>query len=177
MQYYRELDLDNLDILIEKSLAYVKPVMNDVNSLHVGNWYSLDRVQLFAACPELEYAFIKYDLICNYAVAFIESRFGYLNPHIDADHHPTARINLPLLNCKNTRTEFFSNVRTERYEKTGPIAIINSDYILEDSFELVKATVIRVKEAHRVVIPKHNPIPRISLTLAFNKDPVFLLEQ
>jgi hypothetical protein len=177
MRYFRELELDNLDILIEKSLAHVKMLYDVYNGKQT--WNMLDYPQLLVACPELETAFLKYGLICNYAAIIMISKSGYYPPpHVDGKKFATARINLPLLNCKNTRTEFFSNVQVRSSDVHGLsyYVAINTDYVLEDYFELSKATVLRVKEPHRVTVPNNNPVPRIALTLGFDKDPIFLLD-
>lgn len=172
MRYYKEIDLDNLDVIIEKCLAYVK---REETLSHA--WNKLNEKALFNACPELQLSFSKYDLICNYAAVVMVGPGSFPPPHVDGKQFASARINLPLMNCKGTRTEFFSNVRIEPSDAYGLsyYIVTNTDYVLEDSFELSKATVMRVKEPHRVAVPL-NGYRRLSLTLGFDKDPIFLLE-
>ena len=50
------------------------------------------------------------------------------------------------------------------------------DHILVDRVEITQATIIRTKVLHSVDLPIDNPVPRITLTLGFDKDPVFLLD-
>ena len=92
--------------------------------------------------------------------------------------YPLARINIPLLNCNNSYTEFYENVITTDWinPDTGIISyrVANNDYKLADRVELTQATVLRVSEAHKVHIDEA-VVPRIALTLGFYPNPIFLL--
>jgi hypothetical protein len=101
--------------------------------------------------------------------------------HIHKDSDPSStRVNFPILNCKGTITNFYKNVIFKKYTNpvTGVISypVTNTDYELVDNFETKTATLIRVHEAHNVVVPKNLPVPRITMTVGFNKDPVFLFD-
>lgn len=176
MRYYRELDLPNFDVIVEKCLAFVKNI-DEVYQRQRHTWNHLDHLSLMKACPELVCDVGQFGLECTYAAAYVVIGAGpyYPRPHIDAPTFSLARINFPLLNCQNTFTEFFSNVQAIKTGADYSIAV-NDDYVLEDRIELVKATVLRVQEGHRVTKPAGNPVPRITLTLDFQTDPVFLLE-
>lgn len=178
MRYFREIDLPDVDTIIAKSLAYIK-TLDGVATGKYGTWNSFDPQGLLTACPELVTSFEYYGLRCTYAATFVTTGPTVtprkLIPHIDNAKFSSARINLPLLNCKNTRTEFFSNAVSVLTDE-GWRMVTNTDYVLEAYMELSKATVVRVHEPHRVVVPAGNPVPRVALTLDFDKDPVFLLE-
>ena len=142
------------------------------------SWYDLNLLSLIKECPEIIVAFNKYELKPIMAAVYIMYNYTHTSIHID-DFLPNARINLPLLNCKNTYTNFYES-------KVEPVKWINpnsgvvsytaeGDYTLVDRVEIEQATIIRTNVFHSVDLPIGNPVPRITLTLAFDKDPVFLL--
>lgn len=150
------------------------------NRLLNASWYNLNLEILKEVCPEIKVAFNKYELTPTIAAVYIMYNTTHTSIHIDG-FLPRARINLPLLNCKNTYTNFYKN-------KAGPIKWINpesgkvsytavSDSILVDRVEIKQATIIRTNVFHSVDLPIDNPVPRITLTLGFDKDPVFLLDK
>ena len=180
MIYYKPIELDYYDIIVGKCLAYVKTIDTAYNRmLPRASWYDLDLRALIRECPELILAFKKYDLRPIMAAIFIMYDRAHTSIHVDVFPSQT-RINLPLLNCKNTYTNFYES-------KNEPIKWINpdsgvisfnvvGDYKLVDRVELTQATVIRTKALHSVDLPIGNPVPRITLTLGFDKDPVYLLD-
>jgi hypothetical protein len=92
-----------------------------------------------------------------------------------------ARINLPLLNCDNTFTHFYSGYELKKWTNpdTGiySYSIINQDEVkLAATVEMKKATVVRIIEPHNVELPPNNPVPRITLSLRFDRDLGFLLD-
>ena len=167
--------VSNFDLIVEKSLAFVKS-LDGVYNHSKGTWNNLDHIRLLAECPELVQAFGEYGMTCTYAAAVVVNA-PYRPPcHVDNPAFSLARINFPLLNCKNTITEFYTNAKTSPNSSRHLEVINMRDCVLVDKFELTTATVIRVQEAHRIVVPFNNPSPRISLTLDFDKDPVYMLE-
>jgi hypothetical protein len=180
LTYYKLLDLDNYDTIITKCLNYVKSKDIVYNrKLERASWYDLSVRELNLACPELIESLSKYDLRIYMAASFVMYDPSHTSVHID-HYHSKARINLPLLNCHNTYTNF--------YESDGEIVKwVNPDSgvisynttgqpRLVDRVELTQATVIRTKVLHSVDLPKDNPVPRITLTLGLSRDPVYMLE-
>ena len=180
MIYYKPIELDYYDIIVRKCLAYVKTMDKAYNRvLSKASWYDLNLMTLIKECPEIILAFNKYDLKPIMAAAYI--MYDPTHTSIHVDHFPSqTRINLPLLNCKNTYTNFYKS-------KNEPVKWINpdsgvvsynvvGDYELVDRVEIMQATIIRTKVLHSVDLPIDNPVPRITLTLGFDKDPVFLLD-
>jgi hypothetical protein len=51
----------------------------------------------------------------------------------------------------------------------------NTDFIEADRVEIDQPTVLRVRAPHKVVINELT-VPRINLTLGFNRDPVYMFE-
>ena len=180
MIYYKPIELDYYDIIVKKCLTYVKTNDTIYSRLTPAtSWYNLNLEILKRICPELDVAFQKYDLIISMAAAFVMYNSNHASVHIDA-FPSQARINIPLLNCANTYTNFYvsdsePNLRID--PNTGIKSFyITGNYELVDRVEITQATVIRTKAPHSVDLPINNPVPRITLTLGFNKDPVFLLD-
>jgi hypothetical protein len=177
MIYYKKIPLDYFDIIVFKALDYVKQHDEIYYKKKEASFYPLNTDELLSICPEINLAFAKYNLVCNYAAIYITYKTSDNYVHVDDWHHK-ARINLPLLNCKDTSTNFYSNVKTERLVNPNSglekYRVINTDYVLSDSVEIDSATVIMTSEGHKVVMNTTNA-PRITLTLGFDKDPVFLI--
>jgi hypothetical protein len=87
-----------------------------------------------------------------------------------------ARINIPILNCENSYTEYYTVSKTRFYTNDRyTIKLPEHDAIIElvDRVELTCPTIIRVNEFHKITIG--NQTPRISLTIGFDHDPIYLL--
>ena len=178
MIYYKPLELDYYPIIVRKCLTYIKTMDNVYNRLLNASWYNLNLEILKKVCPEIELAFKKYDLKLNLAAVYIMYNYTHTSIHIDG-FSPQARINLPLLNCKNTYTNFYKN-EAEPIKwcnpESGKVSYTAvGDSILVDRVEIIQATIIRTNVFHSVDLPIDNPVPRITLTLGFDKDPVFFL--
>lgn len=179
MIYYKPIELEYYPIIVDKCLAYIKTIDKIYNKLlPQASWYNLDLASLIEECPEIIVAFKKYELRPIMAAVYIMYDPTHTSIHVDV-FPSQARINLPLLNCKNTYTNFYES-------KSEPVKWINpdsgvvsynavGDYKLADRVELTQATIIRTKVLHSVDLPIDNPVPRITLSLGFNKDPVYLL--
>jgi hypothetical protein len=124
-------------------------------------------------------AFDRYSIKCTYAAAFITYRNADVLVHIDAGNNQ-ARINIPLENCKNTFTEFYKGGDAIAY--INPITGVQATRIDGPTLRIVarveidQATVIRVKAPHLVRMDEAHA-PRVTLTLGFDQDVVFLLDE
>jgi hypothetical protein len=179
MIYFKEIDIENLEIIQEKCLNYVKTQETVYKKLKPASWYILNTEEVTDSCPELQQSFSKMNLDINYVAAIVMMEEKDIRVHTD-NWNQDARINIPLLNCKNTFTKFYSNIKTEDLynPSTGLISktVVNLDEIVyECGLELRKATVLRSNEGHHITLPSSNPVPRISLTIGFVQDPVYLL--
>ena len=91
-----------------------------------------------------------------------------------------ARINLPILNTKGTYTRFFTTCKVVPWPNSLPGTefgiVINRDYVEVDAIEMTKTTVMRVQEPHMVQIYEGSILPRVTITLGFDIDPVYLIE-
>jgi nitrogen fixation protein len=182
LTYYKLIDIEHYDSIIEKCLSYVKSIDRIYyRKLPKTTWYKLNLTELKKACPELEEAFLKYDLNIVMAAAYVMYQTDHSIIHADG-WWSTARINIPLLNCKNTYTNFYkSDMEIMKWiSRTGLAAYIprkDSTTSLVDKVEITQTTVLRTKELHTVYMPEGSPGPRITLTLGFDKDPVYLLDE
>jgi hypothetical protein len=182
MLYYKEIDIPHYDSIVQKSLEFIKS--NEIvyfRKKSSASFYVLDVKSYLNAVPEVRLSFLKYNLICNFVAAYVMYNSMHTAIHTDEGTRK-ARINLPLLNCDNTFTNFYSGGELQEYinPDTGMISrqpLRINGVRLEATIEIKKATVVRISELHKVILPKKNPIPRITLSLGFDKDPVFLLDE
>lgn len=181
MQYYKKIDIDFHDEIISDALLYIREQLPDIYARKINATYNiLNLSELKKFCPNLDLGFARYNITCTFAVAFVMYKSGDASIHIDNYPHGAARINLPLLNTKGTLTKFFTGGTFK--ETINPLTNIKALNILSfanlkqvDSVEIDKATVIRVNEPHCISV-NILTVPRITLSLGFDKDPVFLLE-
>jgi|APGre2960657373_1045057.scaffolds.fasta_scaffold03745_7 hypothetical protein len=175
-RYYQKIEIDHLDIIKIKCLEYIKTQRDIYYQKPLGAYRNLNFNELITSCPELLIAFDRYNIKCIYAAVFVVYTNAGVFVHADAGTDQ-ARINIPLENCQNTFTEFYEGGKTLSY--TNPITGTNATRIigakLVDKVEIDQATVIRVKAAHSVHLDE-NHAPRVTLTLGFDRDPVFLLD-
>lgn len=174
--YYKKIEIDHLDIIKTRCLEYIK-TKPDIYYNPKGSYLNLNFEELTEYCPELLTAFDRYDIVCTYAAIFIAYRNSDMIVHIDAGNDQ-ARINIPLENCSNTFTEFYKGGTPHAFVNkiTGTTAtrFLGPGVELVDKVEIDQATVIRIKAQHMVRMDELRS-PRVTLTLGFNRDPVFLL--
>lgn len=180
MLYYKKIDIDNYDNIVIECLSYIKSKDFIFKRLYPATYYPLDFREFANCCPLVIKSFDKFGLTCNFGAAYVSYSNLHNIIHKDNFVHD-ARINLPLLNCENTKTNFYAGgVFTQRKNlstNTGPSIISSkSDLVLVDSVVIDKTTIIRVNEPHEVIM---NTVaaPRITLTLGFTVDPIFLLTE
>ena len=181
MLYFKEGDIPYYDIIIQKSLDFVKK--NDAayfRKILSVSFYILNLDDYISDVPEIRLAFAEYNMRCTAVGTYVMYSPAQTRIHADGILN-FARINLPLLNCKNTFTHFYSGCHS--VHTVDPDSGIIGRYVtnpkeakLEASIEMKKATVVRISEPHIVELPLGNPIPRITLSLSFDKDPIFLLD-
>jgi hypothetical protein len=183
MKYYKKIEIDYYDEIIADTLKYLKEQQPNIyNKTIAATYFVLDLNEFKQHCPKLDLGFARYGLVCNFAVAFVMHKTNEVKLHIDnyKDKSVSARINLPILNTHNTFTRFYTG--GEFTPVTNPITKITALRLtgitglkLVDKVQIDAATVMRVNEPHDI-LKLNNEIPRITLTLGFDKDPVFLLD-
>lgn len=181
MKYYKKIEIDYYEDIIADTLSYLKNQKPDIYNRTIdATYYALDLDEFKKFCPKLDLGFARYGIVCNYAVAFVMKHSSNVPIHIDNYALGDARINLPILNTKGTSTVYYTGGVFQ--EIVNPVTKITALRLKSveglkrvDSVEIDQATVIRVNEPHNIIMNLNN-VPRITLTLGFDKDPVFLLE-
>lgn len=135
--------------------------------------------QLIDNVPELEQDLTNLGLTIK-AIAVIVAwpNLDLEIPHIDhLVPGNLARINIPVFNCKNTYTTFYTNIQVRvEQQRNGEYfnRVINDDYIETTRVELTQPTLLRVSEPHAILINKAQGFPRVTLTILTNPDAVTL---
>lgn len=180
MQYFKKIEIDFFEEIVAGTLSFLKTVVPNIyNREYDTTYYPLDLEKLLEFCPELKTAFDRYSLTCTFAVAYVMYNNNHSIIHIDKFIHD-ARINIPIINCKGTKTMFFSGgeyelIHNPRTQTNAKKLKSSTNLKLVDSIEIDSPVVIRVNEPHTVIMNVNNA-PRITLSLGFDKDPVFLLD-
>lgn len=183
MKYYKKLFIPEEATIRNKSLQFIKARPRIYHHQDPGSWYNFDFKQFIEACPEVLHAFDSYGLRCKFAAVIVMLKQEHLHLHVDyGSLHTLARINIPLCGCEGSRTNFYVGGNPVLY--VNPVTGIKS-YKMENSHEcrlidyveMDQTAVIRTSVVHDVTLPGNFVPPRIMLTLSFDKDPVFLLDQ
>ena len=179
MLYYKKIDISYYDEIVNHSLNYVKNIPEIFyRQRPVASFYELKIDEFLNQVPKVKQSFNELGMTCIRAAVYVMYEKKHTSIHKDSEY-PLARINIPLLNCNNTYTEFYKNVKTKIWKNpdSGIIShvVSNEDYKLADRIELTQATVLRVSEAHKVHI-EETVVPRIALTLGFFPNPIYLLD-
>jgi hypothetical protein len=188
MRYFKHIDLDNYQLILENSRRFV----SDEYGTYLNNKKSLFQQISWKTylnhCPEILTSFSKYELQPIGGFIYIIFTQDIAPLHIDyINKFNKCRINIPIYNCEHSHTEYyriidtFSKNTNSFYKNTETCRYIKydeNDPNLEKVDEVVvdRPTVMRVQEPHRVII-NSDYVPRVVLTFRTNKDPVYLLEE
>lgn len=180
MKYYKYLDLDYKPVT-EKLRIYIANNMPDLldPGQYSRSWRFTNTQLLKEQVPELQQLFDPLNITVQWLAFFVTvHRYGSI--HIDNDRHE-ARINLPILNCEDSETRFFTTTdkHMSKVPQGGGQSFIRVNPLLTqhvDQFYLDRGAVImRNTEPHQVVSTNPNQ-PRISCTIAFEENIEHLLE-
>lgn len=176
MIYYRHIEIDNFEVIQSKTLAFIE--MQKTTSVGFSILTTQEYTQY---CPEVLTAFDRYNIKPVMFALYTTMLQEQSQVHVDsiAVNAPICRINIPILNCEGSKTEFYSGGEYDTFiQQNGiPYLVIKegSSPTKVDEVEITKPTVIRIKEPHRVNT-NMNRTPRICMTIRFDVDPVFLLD-
>jgi hypothetical protein len=171
MKYYKYLDLD-YQVVRDKIRQYLG------NNLPTVFWTRIDKDDMLSKIPELQNMFNPLG-IHIYKIAIITAWFhrpGLI--HVDACE-AKVRINLPILNCENTVTNFYQAVG-EPIKQLLPneVPFYGFDPAqckLVDRFRLTKPAAIRIGSPHQIYVLKGD-VPRISCSIEFEENIEHLLD-
>lgn len=178
MRYYRQLEIPKLAELTQNALNFVRSKSDIFRRKQGINLMRLPLDEFSSKCPEAQEFATSLGLRITDALTFVLWHPSQCGIHRDSWRHQ-ARINIPLLNGKGTYTYFYDNVETiETRNAAGSIVVVAKDQSVPHVafVETVCPIVLRVQELHNVMLPYNNPVPRITLSLGFDIDPVFLLD-
>ena len=181
MIYYKKICIDNLEIIQSKVLEFIKLQPNIYFRRSNTSYNHLVVSELLQCCPELVSSFAKFDLKIVFAAAHCMWKNNQVAVHIDRVPWE-ARINVPILNTNGSSTVFYTNAQYKEDihvmsngRKYDVYTITSKDYVEIDRVEVDQPTVLRVREAHKVIINEAFA-PRIAITLGFDKDPIYMLD-
>ena len=181
MIYYKKIFIDDLEIIQSKVLGFIKANPAVYYRKSATSYNYLNVPELLNHCPELITSFAKFDLKIIFAAS--HCMWKNIESVVHIDRVPwECRINLPILNTKGTSTLFYTNVEYKEDvqvmangESYDTYLTTNTDFIEVDSVEIDQPTVLRVRAPHKVVMNELT-VPRITLTLGFNRDPVYMFD-
>lgn len=165
-----EITTKTLDFIKQYSFLYNRSIATLV---------PLGQFGLFDAVPEIKTAFNEIGLNPVFGALLAMHRQEESSPHYDTVT-PQVRINLPLLNCDGSSTEFYEDRDTKVFLNPHNPSVA---YIAEDPSVLTKidevevnyATILRVSALHRVILGPN--VPRFTLTVGFDYDGTDLLDE
>jgi len=179
MNYWKKIKIKNLEIIQTKSLEYIK---NNKDQFSLGSSFQPIKFDDFIkAVPEIMDAFTEHGLTPKTVAAYFMLTNTDGNAHRDSYTDP-ARINIPILNCENSWTNFYVlkdssikpklmlNKKGQPYQSYDPNNIIRVDRV-----QITEPTIIRPLEIHSIEMDE-TKVPRITLTISTNPTPEFLLE-
>jgi len=179
--YWKLINLPNFAQIQNKTQNFIQSNTQLLNRKYFdGNVYQIQySKQILEEVPELIQDFLTLNLEITACALFIA--WPGLDTHIPHIDHLTpgnrARINLPIFNCANTYTAFYTNYTAEeRRLSNGEYynVITNTDYIETTRIELTQPTLLRISEPHAILVNQTEYHPRITLTVKCNPDAVTL---
>jgi len=179
MNYWKRININDLEIIQRKTLDYIK---NNRGKFAANTPFNpIDFKSFILAVPEFLTAFNEHGLTPTTVAMYIM----FSNPD-GAAHRDyltdKARINIPILNCENSWTNFYKlinpdakpkisiNTKGQPYQSYDP-----KDILLEDRVQIIEPTIIRPMEIHSIEMDETR-VPRITLTVCTSPMPEFLLE-
>lgn len=175
MNHYRYLDLDYRSIVDEMS-NHLKNEFIQKQSFFV----PLKSFNLLKKFPKLKNLFAPLGIHINESALIVSNSSWHNFIHID-DPSDTSRINIPILNCEKSKTNFYE-LKQGKSLRTDPEGILSNVYYalpeecnLIDSFCLDKPAVLRTSILHNVVLDA-DVLQRISLTFSFEENIDYLLD-
>ena len=181
MQYFKSIEMNDFDLIKQITQQYVIEKNHHIGK---GGFRFINWTEYTSYCPQILTAFSMYELTPVLGFLLVTHTQRDADLHIDyiSNEWPMCRINIPVLNCEGSITEFYTGGKYVPHtaNNNGEFSFL----IIEDfssaikvaEVEILKPTVLRIQEPHRVV-PNLHTLPRITLSLVMNKDPVFLLDQ
>ena len=176
MKYYKKINIQNQEIIIEKIKSFL--YQKNYIELDLAGFIPLNFSEVIDHCPELINSFLNKKLKIT-AVSLYKTFNNVTTPvHIDnVKNYYKCRINIPILNCEGTHTVFYKatpiNLVDQGHSNISLIRCTNEVEV--DRVTIDQPTIIRVDQPHRVIMDEQRS-PRIALTVRCDPDPFVLLD-
>jgi|LauGreDrversion4_2_1035121.scaffolds.fasta_scaffold00348_38 hypothetical protein len=171
MKYFKHVNVDS-----ESEKVVSKKLLDYVNSngySDKGFWTNVNTHDVLNKVPELAELYKPIGINIK-RIAFVTAKEKVGTIHIDDPKTaPAIRINIPVLNCEQTSTNFYVSGKPAN-ETRLPSGIYyykwdEKDCTLVASTCISRSTLIRTNELHQVCIHTDN-MPRITCTIEFYED-------
>lgn len=185
MKYYQHFDLLNWRDVSAKVLAYYLEHKADYQSQPNPAFKFTATKDILEKIPEINQMLASVNATTKEVWVFELNNYTSAEKMIHADGAPyNSRFLLPLLNCENTETRF--------YTTNEPLVPIGHVYKEGHSLPMIPKfetcthvdtlfvergpALIRVNEIHSIVLPENFISPRITMMLDINEDLTHLLD-
>ena len=173
MKYYRYLDLD-YTVACEKLKKYAIENASKIKSF----WTYLDAPKIIKLFPEVQSMFDPLNINIKKISLITTSNTSIKNGIHRDDTDCNVRINLPIMNCEKSITNFYeSNAEPTKLFLPNGVPYLQIDHNLcklVDSICLDRPAALRIKEPHQVVTFENSK--RISCTVEFFENIDYLLD-
>lgn len=192
MKYFKQVDAGNYKKYAEDFLLYYIRNRNDLtkfSGLPNNTFWNAFRKENYEKYlednPEFREGLKQFGEIKEMSVLtlFNDSSTLHIDHESGANFGVKARLNIPLLHCEGSYTEFFdmSEETFNKHKRTGGNTLYWSTEIRNTEkpvtmVELIQPTILRTSEPHTVKCTNCK-FPRISLTISFKDDVVKFLDE
>lgn len=175
--YFKKIIIPNYEEIVKSSLEFVR---NDskIYDRKLSSYYIVDLKKFTNQCPLLMPSFEKIGLKPYLVSIFVMYKNEHGPNHIDL-FPPNAKVLIPLLNTKGTKTNFYGKCKMIRV--TNPISGIKSyrpvsteNMSLNATIEVIDPIIIRTSVPHNIEMVEEN-FPRITMQVETDPDPIKFL--
>jgi hypothetical protein len=177
MKYWKYIDVPEFEELHKDLAAWFT---KNPHGLTGERWNEVNLLKLLIGVPRLGIVLRSLGVRATYAVAIVLRENDRPIIHIDRMPNVHARILFPVMNTEGTYTAF--------YETDSPGTLITDYDVNKESlqfqpeevtevtrFALTRPVILRVDRPHAVIC-ESNEFPRVTLSIRFDKDPLWMLE-
>jgi hypothetical protein len=174
---FRTFEIEGVEEIQRAVLGFLQDLPRVFRRETGANLNKLVHKDLLSECPCLADVLAPYGLKCVEAYAFVMYDQASCSIHSDAIPQQ-ARLNIPILNCEGTLTKFYECEKQIQVPHFTGVKVFNYFGCREvASVEVTQPTLLRVSMPHYVALSPGQPLPRITISLGFDRDPVFLLDE
>jgi len=178
-KFFKHIDLPGWEQVADAVLKWTGEQTDFLSNKKYRGWTSIDTRRMIKEVPELEQLFKSAGFNILNISYFLRNDYTLSMPHSHVGDD-LSRINIPILNCKETTTKFYKSSASDSLVNNPqgrPLYSLSSfdDDIEIASCEISVPTVLSVKTLHAVVVPPGAALPRIMISVRVDPDPVYLL--